>query len=58
MRKMRRAGRKLLTMMTMLAVLVSAFGFTSMAAEDGASEGTGGEVEVMEAVLVEDMDLS
>lgn len=58
MRKMRRAGRKLLTMMTTMVVLMSAFGFTSMAVEDGVSESTGGEVEVLEAVLIEDMDLS
>ncbi len=58
MRKMRKAGRKILVMMTLMAVLVSGFGFTSMAAEEGVSEGTGGEVEVMEAVLVEDTGLS
>lgn len=58
MRKAKKAGRKFLTMMTMVAVLVSACGFTSMAAEDGVLESTEGEVEVLDAVLVEDMDLS
>lgn len=58
MRKVRKAGRKILIMMTTMAVLMSAFGLTSMAAEDSIPESTEGEVEVLEAVLVEDMDLS
>ena len=58
MRKVRKAGRKFLTMMTAVTMLVSAFGFTSMAAEDDMSESSLGEVEVLEAVLIEDIELS
>lgn len=58
MRKMKRAGQKILSVLTMTALLLGASGFTSMAAETDVpgsfSEGSG-EVEMLEAtVVVED----
>ena len=61
MRKMKRAGQRILSVLTMVALLLGASGFTSMAAEmdipEKLSEGSG-EVEVLEATVVVEDELS
>lgn len=61
MRKMKRAGQRILSVLTMTALLLGASGFTSMAAEidiPGNFTEEGGEVEVLEATVVDNEDLS